>query len=85
LVSIAFLPVSFALTAVAADLIGARATLLVAGAVGSAATFAALFIPGMRAIEGVAAASIRAARRPGTPAPIPPSVERLLQPSSSSS
>ena len=85
LVSIAFLPVSFALTALAAALIGARATLLVAAAVGSTATFAALFIPGMRAIEGVAAASIRAARRPGTPAPIPPTVERRLQPSSSSS
>jgi MFS family permease len=64
LVSIAFLPVSFALTAPAAALIGARATLLVAAAVGSAATLSALFIPGVRAIEGAAAASTRAGKRP---------------------
>jgi hypothetical protein len=32
-------------------LIGVRNTLLVAAVVGSAATFGALFIPGMRAIE----------------------------------
>ena len=50
-ISIGFLPVSFALTAPAADLIGVRNTLLVAAVVGSAATFGALFIPGMRAIE----------------------------------
>jgi hypothetical protein len=37
-------------------LIGARNTLLVAAVVGSAATFGALFIPGMRAIEGAMAA-----------------------------
>ena len=51
LISIGFLPVSFALTAPAAGLIGVRNTLLVAAFVGSAATFGALFIPGMRAIE----------------------------------
>jgi DHA3 family tetracycline resistance protein-like MFS transporter len=56
LISIGFLPVSFALTAPAAGLIGARNTLLVAAVVGSAATFGALFIPGMRAIEGAMAA-----------------------------
>jgi DHA3 family tetracycline resistance protein-like MFS transporter len=50
-ISIGLLPVSFALTAPAADLIGVRNTLLVAAVVGSAATFGALFIPGMRAIE----------------------------------
>jgi DHA3 family tetracycline resistance protein-like MFS transporter len=52
LISIGFLPISFALTAPAADLIGARNTLLTASAIGSIATFAALFIPGMRDIEG---------------------------------
>ena len=52
LISIGFLPISFALTAPAADLFGARNTLLAASAIGSIATFAALFIPGMRDIEG---------------------------------
>ncbi len=51
LISIGFLPISFALTAPAADLIGVRNTLVVAAIVGSAATLGALFIPGMRAIE----------------------------------
>ena len=51
LISIGFLPISFALTAPAADLIGVRNTLVVAAFVGSAATLGALFIPGMRAIE----------------------------------
>jgi MFS family permease len=52
LISIALLPVSFALTAPVAGLVGARTTLLLAAAVGSAVTFAALFLPGMRSIEG---------------------------------
>jgi DHA3 family tetracycline resistance protein-like MFS transporter len=64
LVSIAFLPLSFALTAPAAALIGTRATLLMAAAIGGAATLGALFIPGMRDIEGAAAAALRAAKRP---------------------
>ena len=51
MISIGFLPISFALTAPAADLIGVRNTLVVAAIVGSVATFAALFIPGMRDIE----------------------------------
>ena len=51
LISIGFLPISFALTAPAADLIGVRNTLIVAAFVGSAATLGALFIPGLRAIE----------------------------------
>jgi DHA3 family tetracycline resistance protein-like MFS transporter len=67
LISIAFLPVSFALTAPVAALIGARATLLVAAAVGSAATLSALFIPGMRVIEGRAIGPTGPARKPPVP------------------
>jgi DHA3 family tetracycline resistance protein-like MFS transporter len=51
LISIGFLPISFALTAPVAELIGVRNTLVVAAFVGSAATVGALFIPGLRAIE----------------------------------
>jgi MFS family permease len=50
-ISIGLLPVSFALTAPVAGLIGARATLIGAGVVGGLVTFAFLFLPGMRAIE----------------------------------
>jgi MFS family permease len=64
LISIGFLPISFALTAPVADLIGARNTLLVAAGVGSAATFSALFIPGMRAIEGASGAPRSGGRTP---------------------
>lgn len=52
MISIGLLPVSFALTAPAAALIGTRATLVVAAAIGSTVTLGALFLPGMRAIEG---------------------------------
>jgi DHA3 family tetracycline resistance protein-like MFS transporter len=62
LISIGFLPVSFALTAPAAGLIGVRNTLLVAAFVGSAATFGALFIPGMRAIEDTESINTRSTR-----------------------
>jgi DHA3 family tetracycline resistance protein-like MFS transporter len=51
LISIGLLPVSFALTGPAAAAIGVRATLIVAGAVGAAVTFAALFLPRMRDLE----------------------------------
>jgi DHA3 family tetracycline resistance protein-like MFS transporter len=51
LISIGLLPISFALTAPVATAIGARAALVVAAAVGGAATLGALFLPGMRAIE----------------------------------
>ena len=50
-VSIGLLPVSFALTAPVASVLGARATLVWAGVLGGAATVAALFLPGMRADE----------------------------------
>jgi DHA3 family tetracycline resistance protein-like MFS transporter len=51
LISIGLLPLSFALTGPIAALVGARATLIGAGIVGSVVTFGALFLPGMRAIE----------------------------------
>jgi DHA3 family tetracycline resistance protein-like MFS transporter len=58
LISIALLPLSFALTAPVAAALGARTTLIAAAVVGGAITLAALFLPGMRAIEdtGVTAA-----------------------------
>jgi MFS family permease len=52
LISISLLPVSFAITGPVADVIGVRTTLVGAGLVGAAATLAALFLPGMREIEG---------------------------------
>jgi MFS family permease len=51
LISIALLPVSFALTAPVAGALGARATLIGAAALGAAITLGALFLPGMRDIE----------------------------------
>jgi DHA3 family tetracycline resistance protein-like MFS transporter len=50
-ISIGLLPLSFALTGPVAAAIGARTTLVVAGLVGGVATFAFLFLPGMRATE----------------------------------
>ena len=55
LVSIGLLPLSFALTAPVAGLVGVRATLIGAAAIGGLVTLGALFLPGMRAIEGHAA------------------------------
>jgi MFS family permease len=55
LISIGLLPLSFALTAPVASLVGVRATLVGAALIGTAATLGALFLPGMRDIEGVAA------------------------------
>jgi MFS family permease len=51
-ISIAGLPVSYALTAPVAALIGARQTLIAAGVFGAIATIAALFLPGMRDADG---------------------------------
>jgi DHA3 family tetracycline resistance protein-like MFS transporter len=55
LISIGLLPLSFALTAPVADAIGARATLVGAGVIGAVITFSALYLPGVRAIEGLPA------------------------------
>jgi len=52
LISIGLLPLSFALTAPVAAAIGARATLVGAAAIGGAITLGALFLPGMRDVEG---------------------------------
>ncbi|MDX6508224.1 MAG: hypothetical protein QOG06_2868 [Gaiellaceae bacterium] len=51
LISIGLLPISFALTAPVAGVLGVRTTLVGAGLVGAAITLAALFLPGMRDIE----------------------------------
>jgi MFS family permease len=53
LISIGLLPISFALTAPVAAVLGARSTLIGAGVIGGAITLGALFLPGMRAIEDV--------------------------------
>jgi DHA3 family tetracycline resistance protein-like MFS transporter len=55
LISIGLLPLSFALAAPAAAAIGAQATLVAASLVGTVFTLGALFLPGMRDIEGGAA------------------------------
>ena len=52
LISISLLPVSFAITGPVASVVGVRTTLVGAGLIGAAATLAALFLPGMRGIEG---------------------------------
>lgn len=51
LISIGLLPASFALTGPVSGALGTRTTLIVAGIVGGIVTFAALFIPGVRAVE----------------------------------
>jgi hypothetical protein len=53
LISIGLLPLSFALTAPVTSLVGVRATLVGAALIGTVATLGALFLPGMRDIEGV--------------------------------
>ena len=55
LISIGLLPLSFALTAPVAGLVGVRATLIGAAVIGGVFTLGALFLPGMRDIEGAAA------------------------------
>ena len=52
LISIGLLPLSFALTAPVAALVGVRATLVGAAVIGGVFTLGALFLPGMRDIEG---------------------------------
>jgi DHA3 family tetracycline resistance protein-like MFS transporter len=77
LISIGLLPVSFALTGPISSLIGARATLIWAGIVGAGVTLAALFLPGMRAIEESASGSAAAEEEtPPETLPAPPADER---------
>jgi len=54
LISIALLPLSFALAAPVSALIGPRATLIAAGCAGAAVTLAGLLIPGLEAEEEAA-------------------------------
>jgi MFS family permease len=68
LISIGLLPVSFALTAPVAGLIGARTTLVAAALVGTGATAAALLIPGMRDVEGRPPADAGTTNRPAAAA-----------------
>ena len=51
LISIGFLPLSFALTAPVAAALGVRTTLVGAGVAGAVVTLGALFLPGMRNVE----------------------------------
>ncbi len=51
-ISYALLPVSLALTGVVGGLVGDRATLIGAGVIGAVVTFAFLFLPGLRDVEG---------------------------------
>ena len=52
LISIGLLPLSFALTGPVSSAIGVQMTLVGAAAIGGVVTFGALFLPGMREIEG---------------------------------
>jgi MFS family permease len=52
LISIGLLPLSFALTAPMVALVGVRTTLIGSALIGGAFTLGALFLPGMRDIEG---------------------------------
>jgi DHA3 family tetracycline resistance protein-like MFS transporter len=65
LISIGLLPVSFALTGPISAAIGVRTTLIGAGLIGSVVTLAALFVPGVRAIE-----TRRPDRPPESPLPV---------------
>src|SRR4029077_2459278 len=64
MISIGLLPLSYGLTAPVASLVGVQATLVGAAAIGAAVTLGALFVPGMRDIEGRDGAGLaaRAAR-----------------------
>jgi MFS family permease len=59
LISVGLLPLSFALTGPVSGAIGARATLVGAGLLGAIVTIAALYVPGMRALDDRAEAAHR--------------------------
>jgi MFS family permease len=67
LVSIGLVPLSFALTAPVAAAVGVRATLVGSAAIGGAITLAALFLPGMRDIEGDRTGRLYGAEVPSRP------------------
>jgi MFS family permease len=58
MVSTGLLPLSFALTGPVSGAIGVRATLIAAGVLGGLVTFAALYLPGVRAVERAGAARV---------------------------
>jgi hypothetical protein len=67
LISIGLLPLSFALTGPVSAAIGVRETLVGAGVLGAAVTFAALFIRGVRSVEGAPATPVVASGTLGEP------------------
>jgi MFS family permease len=69
-VSTGLMPLSFALTPVAAGLLGVRTTLIAAGTIGPAITLAFLFLPGMRSHDQSEAASEAAAEPAAVPTPV---------------
>jgi DHA3 family tetracycline resistance protein-like MFS transporter len=58
LISIGLLPVSFALTGIVSEAIGARTTLVAAGCLGAIATASAFLLPGMRDSERASAEAL---------------------------
>ncbi|MFZ0171998.1 MAG: MFS transporter [Acidimicrobiales bacterium] len=69
-ISTALLPLSYALTAPVANLLGARTTLVVAGTAGAAITLGFLFLPGMRSSAEPAQAPRVPAHRKTKPAKV---------------
>jgi DHA3 family tetracycline resistance protein-like MFS transporter len=66
LISIGLLPLSFALTGPVSGLLGVRETLVAAGVLGAVVTLAALWLPGMRAVEGLLSPRMAGTYDPGT-------------------
>jgi MFS family permease len=62
LISIGLMPISYALAGPVAGVLGTRPTLIGAGILGAGINFAFLFLPGMRAVEGI---------RPGAKGEVP--------------
>ncbi len=86
LISVGLLPISFALTGPVAGLVGIRATLVGAGILGAAVTIGALFLPGMRSIEGKASSGDRAPAgrddsRPNEPGHLIELAAQIVEPS----
>jgi MFS family permease len=71
LISIGLLPLSFALTGPVSSAIGVRATLIGAGVLGAVVTFAALFVRGVRSVEGGSVAPVVVGGRIGEPQTVP--------------
>jgi DHA3 family tetracycline resistance protein-like MFS transporter len=74
LISIGLLPVSFAITGPVSAALGLRTTLIGAGVLGAAVTFAALLVPGVRQMDHVLAGAV------GSESAIPEPVGIVLRP-----